>query len=53
MALCCVLLSLLINLLLYNKIERIDFFLYALTLCNYSVMIVAMVVSTNWKFVVT
>ncbi len=26
MALCCVLLSLLINLLLYNKIERIDCF---------------------------
>ena len=40
-----------VSLLLYIKIERIDWFLYALTLCYipYSVVIVVMVVSTNWN----
>ena len=40
-----------IYLLLYIKIERIDWFLYTLTLCYipYSVVIVVMVVSTNWN----
>lgn len=39
------------SLLLYIKIERIDWFLYTLTLCYipYSVVIVVMVVSTNWN----
>ncbi len=47
MCACCVLLSLLTNLLLYNKIERIDLFSIPMTLCYYFVVIAVIDVWTK------